>query len=96
MACDPFARKTQKHIKHIGCLSWLELELKYLLIDKNTQNTSVVTKRLFGRKTQKHVKHKGSYVLGCVGMKNTKTHKTHASFLYPYSVGGEIQKLINP
>ena len=39
MACDLFARKTQKLIKHIGCLPWLEVELKYLLITKNTQNT---------------------------------------------------------
>ena len=94
MACDLFAIKTQKHIKHIGCLPWLEVELKYLLITKNTQNTSVVTKSLFGRKTQKYVKHMGSYVPGSVGMKNTKTHKTHVQFLYPYSVGGKIQKLI--
>ena len=35
--------KTQKHTKHIGCLPWLEVELRYLLITKNTQNTSVVT-----------------------------------------------------
>ena len=34
MACDLFARKTQKHIKHIGCLPWLEVELEYLLITK--------------------------------------------------------------
>ena len=34
MACDLFARKTQKHIKRIGCLPWLEVELKYLLITK--------------------------------------------------------------